>query len=384
MSETTIRQYFEGLSDPRIERTKRHKLIDIVTIAICGTICGGDNWVEIADWGNAKAEWLGTFLELPNGIPSHDTFSDVFGRINPQEFQRCFVAWVQAVYVLTQGQVIAIDGKTLCGSADKSLGKGAIHMVSAWATQNRLVLGQVKVDEKSNEITAIPELLTVLDIRGCTVTIDAMGCQTEIAQAIVDAQADYVLSVKKNQGRLYEDIQDLFAGAAEVAYHQVPHDYARTVEKDHGRLEIRECWTIADAEFLAYLRTVEAWANLTTVALVRRERRLNDTVTTEQAFYIASLPNSAALVLKATRQHWGIENSLHWTLDVAFHEDDNRIHSDNAPQNLAVLRHIALNLLKHEPSAKVGIKAKRLRAGWDNAYLLKVLAVGFVPLPSSV
>jgi predicted transposase YbfD/YdcC len=257
-------------------------------------------------------------------------------------------------------------------------------MVSAWATQNHLVLGQVKVAEKSNEITAIPELLTLLDIRGCIVTIDAMGCQTEIAQAIVDAQANYVLSVKKNQGRLYDDIQDLFAGAAEVAYRDVPHDYARTVEKDHGRLEIRECWTIADEQFLAYLRTGDAWANLTTVALVRRERRLNDTVSTELAFYIASLANSAALILDATRQHWGIENSLHWTLDVAFHEDDSRIRTDNAPHNLAVLRHIALNLLKHESSAKVGIKAKRLRAGWDTTYLLKVLAVDAIPLPSSV
>jgi predicted transposase YbfD/YdcC len=369
------------LSDPRIERTKRHKLIDIVSIGLCGIICGADNWVEIADWGVVKQGWLATFLDLPHGIPSHDTFSNVFGRIDPAEFQRCFVAWVQAVYQLTHGQVVAIDGKTLCGSGDKTLGKGAIHMVSAWASQNRLVLGQVKVDDKSNEITAIPELLTILDIRGCTVTIDAMGCQTEIAQAIIDAEADYVLSVKKNQGRLYEDIQDLFAGAAEVAYRDVPHDYTRTVEKDHGRLEIRECWTIADEEFLAYLRTVDAWANLTTVALVKRERRLNDTVSTEQAFYISSLPNSAAAILDATRQHWTIENALHWTLDVVFREDDSRVRSDYAPQNLAVLRHMALNLLKHETTAKVGIKAKRLRAGWDNAYLLKVLAWDPVSLP---
>jgi predicted transposase YbfD/YdcC len=381
MPGTSISQYFEGLSDPRIERTKRHKLIDIVSIALCGIICGADNWVEIADWGVAKQGWLQTFLDLPNGIPSHDTFSDVFGRIAPDEFQRCFVAWVQTVYQLTKGQVIAIDGKTLCGSSDKALGKGAIHMVSAWASQNRLVLGQVKVDDKSNEITAIPELLNILDLQGCTVTIDAMGCQTEIAQAIIDAQADYVLSVKKNQGRLYEDIADLFAGAAEVAYRDVPHAYTRTVEKDHGRLEIRECWTIADTEFLAYLRTVDAWANLTTVALVKRERRLNDTITTEQAFYIASLPNSASAILDATRQHWTIENALHWTLDVVFREDDSRVRADYAPQNLAVLRHMALNLLKHETTAKVGIKAKRLRAGWDNAYLLKVLTLDVVPLP---
>jgi predicted transposase YbfD/YdcC len=374
MSETSISQYFEGLQDPRIERTKRHQLIDIVTIALWGIICGADNWVEIAEWGQAKEEWLRSFLELPNGIPSHDTFSDVFARINPGEFQGCFVAWVRAVYELTQGEVIAIDGKTLCGSADKPLGKGAIHMVSAWASDNHLVLGQVKVDDKSNEITAIPELLKILDIAGCTVTIDAMGCQTEIAQAIVDAKADYVLSVKKNQGRLYEDIQDLFAGAAQAAYQDVPHDYRRTVEKDHGRIEIRECWTISDPAFLAYLRTVDAWTNLTTVALVKRERRLNDTVTTEQAFYITSLSNVATVILDATRQHWGIENALHWILDVAFSEDSSRIRVDNAPQNVAILRHMALNLLKQEKSAKVGVKAKRLRAGWDHAYLLKVLA----------
>jgi predicted transposase YbfD/YdcC len=375
MSETSISQYFENLTDPRIDRTKRHKLIDIVTIALCGILCGADNWVEIAEWGEAKEGWLRSFLELPNGIPSHDTFGDVFARINPDEFQRCFGEWVQVVYELTQGQVIAIDGKALCGSADKPLGKGAIHMVSAWASANHLVLGQVKVDDKSNEITAIPELLRILDISGCIVTIDAMGCQTEIAQAIVDAHADYVLSVKKNQGRLYDDIQDLFAGAADVAYRQVPHDYVRTVEKDHGRLEIRECWTIADPEFLAYVRTVNAWADLHTVALVKRERRIDQTSTMEQAFYITSLPNSAARLLDATRQHWGIENGLHWTLDVAFGEDHSRIRLDNAAQNVAILRHMALNLLKQEKSARVGIKAKRLRAGWDDTYLLKVLAI---------
>jgi hypothetical protein len=199
MSETSISRTFERVSDPRIERTKRHKLIDIITIGLGGTICGGDNWVEIVAWGVAKESWLRTFLELPNGIPSHDTFSDVFGRINPDEFRRCFIEWVQAVHVLTEGQVVAIDGKTLCGSVDKLRGKRAIHMVSAWASQNRLVLGQLKVDAKSNEITAIPEMLTLLDIAGCTVTIDAMGCQTEIAQAIIDAQADYVLAVKKTR-----------------------------------------------------------------------------------------------------------------------------------------------------------------------------------------
>ncbi|MBC7869641.1 MAG: ISAs1 family transposase [Chitinophagaceae bacterium] len=383
METTSISRYFGRLSDPRIERSKRHKLIDVLTIALCGVICGADNWVEIAAWGEIKENWLRTFLELPNGIPSHDTFSDVFGRLNADEFQRCFANWVQAVCVLSEGQVIAIDGKTLCGSAEKKGDKKAIHMVSAWASANRLVLGQVKVNDKSNEITAIPELLTLLDIQGCTVTIDAMGCQTEIAQAILDAQANYVLSVKKNQARLYEDIEDLFAGAEEVAYREVPHDYARTIEKDHGRLEIRECWTIADASFLAYLRTLDTWAGLSQVVLVTRQRQHNDTLSIERAYFITSLSASAALILDATRQHWAIENNLHWTLDVAFCEDDNRVRTDNAPQNLAVLRHIALNLLKHETSVKAGMKAKRLRAGWDDAYLLKVLAADLAALPFS-
>ncbi len=375
MFENSISRQFSRLTDPRIERTKRHELIDIVTIALCGTICGADNWVEIAEWGQAKMGWLQQFLALPNGIPSHDTFGDVFARLNAEEFGQCFLAWVKEVQHLTHGEVIAIDGKRVCGSGDKNTGKAAIHMVSAWASQNHLVLGQVKVDDKSNEITAIPELLKILDIEGCIVTMDAMGCQKEIAQNIVDARADYVLSVKQNQGRLYEDLQDLFAGAAQVAYQDVPHDYARTVEKDHGRIEIRECWTLSDASYLAHLRTQADWPALHTVACLRRERRLPETTSVELAFYISSLPNAAPLILDATRQHWSIENALHWTLDVGFAEDSNRTRTDHAPQNLATLRHVALNLLKQEKSLKVGIKAKRLRAGWDDAYLLKVLSI---------
>ena len=374
MFENSISRQFSELTDPRIERSKRHKLLDIVTIALCGIICGADNWVEIVTWGEAKVGWLGQFLDLPNGIPSHDTFGDVFGRLDADEFGRCFLAWVQTVQQLTKGEVIAIDGKRLCGSGDKGSGKAAIHMVSAWASQNRLVLGQLKVDDKSNEITAIPELLNMLDITDCIVTIDAMGCQKDIAQAIVDAQADYVLAVKKNQGRLYEDLQDLFAGATEVAFREVPHDYVRTIDKDHGRLEIRQCWTIDDEQFLAYLRTHHDWPQLTTVAFVQRERRLSDKTTTESAFYISSLGNDAARILEATRHHWSIENTLHWTLDVAFKEDLNRARLDHSAQNLAILRHMALNLLKQENSLKVGLKAKRLRAGWDEAYLLKILS----------
>ena len=241
----SISEHFASLEDPRIDRTKLHQLLDILVIAICAIICGADDWVEVELFGNAKLAWLRTFLELPNGIPSHDTFGRVFARLNAEQFQACFLAWIQAVSEVTRGQVIAIDGKVLRGSCNRLLGKAGIDMVSAWATANHLVLGQVKVDDKSNEITAIPKLLQVLEIAGCIVTIDAIGCQTEIAQAIVELDADYVLAVKENQGHLYEDITGLFAAAQEVNFKDVPHDYCKTTDKGHGRLEIRQCWTIS-------------------------------------------------------------------------------------------------------------------------------------------
>jgi predicted transposase YbfD/YdcC len=316
---------------------------------------------------------LRQFLALPNGIPSHDTFGDVFARLDPEEFQRCFLNWVQAVQEATQGQVIAVDGKTARRTHDGRLGKSAIHMVSAWATQNRLVLAQVKVNAKSNEITAIPEVLHMLALSGCIVTIDAMGCQRAIAKLIVEQGADYVLAVKKNQGCLHEDIQDLFAGAAEVDFHEVPHTYHRTINKDHGRIEVRQCWAIADPEYLAYVRRAYTWAQLHTVVMARRERRIGAQSTVETAYFISSLPNDARRLLEITRTHWRIENEVHWVLDIAFREDDSRFRKDYGAQNLAVLRHMALNLLKQETTAKCGIKGKRLKAGWDEDYLLRVL-----------
>jgi len=370
---SSILEHFSALTDPRMDRTKLHKLIDIVTIALCGMICGADTWVDIESFGRAKEAWLRQFLALPNGIPSHDTFGDVFSRLDPEEFQRCFLNWVQAVQDATQGQVIAVDGKTARRSHDGRLGKRAIHMVSAWATQNRLVLAQVKVNDKSNEITAIPEVLHMLALSGCIVTLDAMGCQTAIAKLIVEQGADYVLAVKKNQGCLHEDIQDLFAGAAEVDFHEVPHTYHRTINKDHGRVEVRQCWAIADPEYLAYVRRAHTWAQLHTVVMVRRERRIGAQSTVETAYYISSLPNDARRLLEITRTHWRIENEVHWVLDIAFREDDSRFRKDYGAQNLAVLRHMALNLLKQEKTAQCGIKGKRLKAGWDEAYLLRVL-----------
>lgn len=369
----TIEQHFGDLTDPRIDRTKLHKLLDILVIAICAVIAGADNWKDIADFGQAKIDWFKTFLELPNGIPSHDTFNRVFARLDPQEFQNGFISWVSAVSEVIDGQVIAIDGKVLRRSHDRGIGKAAITMVSAWASANRLVLGQVKVDDKSNEITAIPQLLQALEVSGCIVTIDAIGCQTEIAETIIDQQADYVLSLKDNQGNLFEDVHLLFEDLEKSQYKAYTFDYHKTVNKNHGRLEIRECWTISDAEVLRHLRGFMNWKNLLTVSRIRAQRLMGEESSCEDRYHIASI-TGAKRVLWAVRSHWGIENELHWTLDIAFDEDRCRVRKDNGPENFAILRHIALNLLKQEKTCKRGIKGKRLLAGWKEDFLLKVLA----------
>ena len=357
-----------------MDRTKLHKLLDIVVMAICAVICGADGWVEVEAFGHAKHKWLKTFLELPNGIPSHDTFGRVLGVLDPDQFQSCFLSWITAVSQVTQGQVIAIDGKTLRRSHDKALGKRAIVMVSAWATANRLVLGQVKVDDKSNEITAIPELLQALDISGCILSIDATGCQKEIAAETVGQDADYVLALKENQGRLYEDVVLLFDDLEASQFSAYEYDHELTVNKDHGRIEIRQCWTIADPEVLSHLRNAGEWEKLTTVAKVQAERHIGTEKTIEDRYYLSSLEGNAQRLLDATRTHWQIENGLHWVLDIAFREDECRIRKEHGAENFATLRHIALNLLKQEKTAKMGVKAKRLRAGWDEDYLLKVLS----------
>ena len=372
VSPTLFLDAFEAIEDPRIDRTKLHPLSEIMTVAICAIICGADAWDDIEAFGNAKSAWLSTFLCLKHGIPCHDTFNRVFARINPEQFQACFLSWIQSVSRLTAGQVVAIDGKKLRGSYDLMEGKAAIHMVSAWASANRIVLGQVKVDEKSNEITAIPELLRVLAIAGCIVTIDAMGCQKEIASTIIDCDADYVLAVKENQPLLYADIERVFREKLQQDDGSVDLQSFRSEDQGHGRTEIRTTWTTDD---LQSLQTRTEWEGLKSIGMVVAERTANGQTSIATRYYISSLVNDAQRMGQSARIHWSIENEVHWVLDVAFSEDASRICKDHSPHNMAILRHIALNLLKQEKTAKASIRTKRLKAGWNNDYLAKVLQV---------
>ena len=375
---TSIEVHFSELPDPRTDTSRiRHKLLDMVVIAICAVICGADSWVAVESFGHAKSKWLSGLLKLANGIPSHDTFSRVFGLLDSVQFEHCFITWIKQVIQVTDGQVVAVDGKHLRRSYDTSTDQSAIRLVSAWASEQSVTLGQLKVAESSNEIPAIPQLLELLAISGCIVTTDAMGCHPQIAQQIVDADADYVLALKANQGQLYEDVKLLFDGIADNRLPDVQTDTAQTVDGDHGRIETRTAISVADPALIAPLRSSETFANLNSVVKVTAQREHNGQTTVKSRYYISSLPGDADQLLAAIRTHWSIENCCHWVLDVAFDEDGCRIRKNNGSQNFAILRRIALNLLKGEPSAKVGVATKRLKAAWDTDYLTTVLATLF-------
>lgn len=363
--ESSISDFFSDLTEYR-GSNKRHKLIDIITIALCAVICGADTWEDIEEFGNTKMEWFERFLELPHGIPGHDTFARVFASLDPKEFQQAFLKWVEAVRTVTK-RIVAIDGKTLRRSHEKN--KSPLHLVSAWALENKMVLGQIKTREKSNEITAIPELLRVLELEGCIVTIDAMGCQKEIARTIIDKGADYVLGLKGNQGTLHDDAKLYFEDCLASEFKDIEYDYHETIDGDHGRIETRRYWTVSSD----WIPDRALWKNLSAIVMVQRERYVNGTTSMETSYYLTSLKSDAECVARAVRGHWGIENSLHWVLDIAFREDESRIRKDHAPANFAIIRHMALNLLRRETLVKRSIKTKRLKAGWDMDYLARIL-----------
>ena len=365
--------HFSNITDKRKPNGIRHKLIDIIVIAICGVICGADDWVMVEYFGNAKREWFETFLELPHGIPSHDTFGKVFALIDPIEFQASFLNWVHEIARITSGQLIAIDGKTVRRSHDRSKGKEAIHLVSAWASENGVALGQVKVDDKSNEITAIPELLKILDIHGCIVSIDAIGTQKEIISTILEQGGDYLLTVKQNQGTLYDLIDFAFNIDYENEFKDVPYDYAKKVEKSHGRIETRECWVTSDPEYIAYIDPKGNWEKLKSLAIIKATRVIEGESSSQIRYFIASVKPGASRMMQLIRNHWEVENKLHWSLDVTFNEDNSRVRTGHAPENLALIRKMALNLLRQNKTKKCGAKTKRMLCAIDNNFLQEIL-----------
>jgi predicted transposase YbfD/YdcC len=372
---SSISSHFEGLADPRrLTANRRHAFNDVLVIAISAIICGADDWVHVEQFGKAKEEWFSSFLDLPNGIPSHDTFTDIFSKLCPDSFEKCFVSWVNSIIEIIPDEVVAIDGKTLRRSHDLPNSKKAIHIVSAYASDNELVLGQVKTAEKSNEITAIPALIDTLLLKGCLVTIDAMGCQKKIVDKIIESEADYLIAVKDNQPSLHDNIIDKFNQEEINEFSSDSIDYFEDECKGHGRTEYRRCWTCNEIPACISKK----WGSVNAIVMIKSQRTIGDRTSIEHRYYITSSNKNADSLLSATRKHWSIENKLHWSLDVSFREDESRVRCKYGAQNLSTLRHIALNLLKKEKSVKVGIKGKRLNAGWDNNYLKKVLN-GLVP-----
>jgi predicted transposase YbfD/YdcC len=369
---------FADLPDPRVNRTRKHLLVDIVVIGLLTVFCGGEGWEDMEDFGSIREVWLRNFLVLPNGVPCADTFRRVFAALDPAEFQRCFKQWVEALVNAAKvaGRVVPIDGKTLRGSFDTATAQSPLHLVHAWLADAGLLLGQLATDVKSNEITAIPALLKMIDVKDAVVTIDAMGCQKEIARGIVEASADYVLALKGNQELFYGEVVELFDDVAKNGKSAgVASDYLETTDGDHGRIEVRRVWAVNDVSWFAERAK---WEGLASLAMVESERTLGDKTTRERRYYISSLKEAtASRIGTAIRSHWSVENKLHWSLDVAFAEDASRVRRDHGPENLAMLRRMALQLLKRDKTSKRGLAAKTRRAALDPDYLLNVLLAGF-------
>ena len=367
-SSRNLQDHFRQLADPRVGPAKHHELIDILMIAVCALLCGAEGFTDMEMFGCCKRDWFQTWLALPHGIPSHDTFNRVFGLIDPTKFMDCFLAWTQSLREVVAGELVALDGKTLRRS--RARGHGPIHLVNVWAARNRLVLGQLKVADHSNEITALPELLRALELAGCVVTVDAMGCQKDVAQEIHEADADYVLALKGNQGTLHAEVKEFLDDAQARDFAAVAHQGTETVEKAHGRIETRRYWVTEQIDWLA---DKAQWEALRSVGMVEARREIDGRTTTERRYYLSSLPADAPRFAAAVRGHWEIENCLHWVLDVQMGEDRCPVRQQHAAQNLAALRALCLNQLRRDHQFKVGIRAKQTAAGWDHKYLASLL-----------
>jgi predicted transposase YbfD/YdcC len=362
-------EHFSKLPDPRIERNKLHDLMDIIVLTICAVISGAEGWEDIADFGKNQLDWLRRYIPLKNGVPSHDCIAYVVSRLSPVGFQDCFISWTKSVTTQTEGDLICVDGKTARGSRDRKNNKNPLHMVSAWSASNRLVLGQEATDVKSNEITAIPKLLALLELKGCIVTIDAMGCQRDITKQIIDQGGDYALGLKGNQGTLHEAVDDYFTTAQAAEFKNVKYDYLEEIDKSHGRLESRRYWITDD---LQTLPNTECWAGLRSIGMVEREYEEAGKLFKEKRYFINSIPPVAKTFAYAVRGHWGLENILHWRMDVVLREDASRIRKGNAPCIMTSIRHLVLNLFQKENS-KLSLAKKRKMAAWDVDFRAKVL-----------